>query len=679
MLALRPSYWREEILASQSSLRGHLGAGYDRLVQQYRGSRWGSSNSSEDFEDHPENHAFEWLALMMGQAVPGTPQIKAVSAEATGELAESAVQLELAVNEVLMKSRFRREMHRAFVDFGMRWAAVLVKPQPQMGAWQFNDPPNWPQAMRLSLKDVVFDPRALSSDSLRWIGRRVRADKDDVIAAAKDSELGWNRELIDGLAEVSESNESVQHSRPGKQWWGGPDRHQVEWFEVWVPELEQEWTPALSKKYGGAKSWREAGFNGMVLTIAMEMEESKPSSAGDETKDEEWIREPRPYFGPPEGPIELIRGYDVPDEAVPLSNLGAVEAQVEYLNDLVVAMQDSARRWKRLTLVGAEDPELPIKISEGEHDGLFTTNVTDLRKNVQTVEYGGTSNEQIVATDIAKSTLDRISGMDDAQRGNVTGEGTATEVYAAAQASAARVGVVLGNFREGMTAVIRRMCWYIWNDHTFRALLGPEAAARIFHVRTGELRGNGAIRVRGGRRNEKGEPVPMAPNLDAVSVQIHTFAMHEFGTTNPQQQLMEFDQAAMAYLPLTSDPRFLHVDWAQFAADRRRYSAGPDPFASVDFERGREIGMLMLQAQVEPPQAAGPAQPAYGQGSKGGGGPSWRVQPTSGQERPFARAGGLLAAGRNTPAQGGKDKAKARKSGLSSQPKKAPQPAESDA
>lgn len=653
-LTALPSYWRQEIQACHTALREHLGASYDAMVRGYTGGRWGNGSDEED--ENPENHAFEWISLMQGQACPGTPQVKAISADAIGPLAQQATQLELSVNELLVKSKFRREMLKVFIDHGMRYGAVWVAPQPQMGAWQFADPPNWPQAMRLSLKDFVFDVRALDAESLRWLGRRVRMDKEDVLEAARaDKSLGWNLPLLEELATVSEAEESSESERPAKRWWGGPDRSQVEFFEIWVPELELEWDGEAKRKFKGRKSWREAGFNGLILTVALGMGDDRPFGAGVTMDQDPWIREPRPFFGPPDGPIEFFRAYDVPDEVIPLSNLTAVQSQVEFLNDLTWAMSESARRWKRLVFVTSEDPDLAVKVTETDHDNVLTTNVSDVKKGIQEVEVGGTTDQQIMSTDMAKNRLDRIAGMDDAQRGNVTGQGTATEVYAAAQASMARSGIIISNFREGMVGVIKKMCWYIWNDHTFQMLLGPEAAARVFNVRTGELKGHGVIKVQGGTMGPDGEPENMAPNFDAVSISIHTFHTTEYGTTSPAQQLLEFDQAAMNYLPLTSDPRFLHVDWAKFFADRRRYVNGPDPTAAVDFELGRTIGMHLLQAQLEAPQAAGAASPQHGQGSKAGGGPGWRVgQPAQKtQGGPTARAGGLLKPQSNSPAKPG--------------------------
>lgn len=651
-LQVTPSYWREEIRASQEVLRPYLGDAYERVIRNYTGGRHGEDAFGQSGDDSdPENHAFEWIALMQGQAIPGVPQIRATASETLGEVAEQAQQLELAMNELLLKSKFRREMCKVFVDYSMRWGVCLVKPIPQLGAYQYEDPPDWPQAMRLSIRDYFWDPRSLDAETRRWQGHRVRADKKDLLEDAKKyPDLGWNLRLLEQLGEVTDSDGQTDNStvKPKIRWGGGPDREQVEYIEVWVPELELEFTPADRKRTGRA-SWREAGFNGIILTVPLDWEwDKQPDEA-----EEPWLREPRPFFGPPSGPYEFFQGYYVPDDSAPLSAVGAVENQMRYLNDLARAMISSARRWKRLVFVSNEDPDLPIQVEEGMHDGVLTTNVGDVKRGIQQVEVGGTSNEQIVATDIAKNRLDRASGVDDAQRGNVTGQGTATEVLAATQASAARVGMILGNFREGMLGVLQKMAWYVWNHHQFQIQVGPEAAAKLRHPRTGEpVR---APVIRGGSpkinpQTGKVEAVPMAPHFDAVSIQIHTFSVQSFGTITPTQQLMEFDQTAMAYMPLISNPQFLHVDWASFFADRRRLIQGADFSASIDFDLGRQVAMAQLGAQLEQSQGAqGPAQPTQAKATQqSGSGPSWRVTMKNGPQPSAYARGGLLKPGGNT-------------------------------
>jgi hypothetical protein len=650
-LKVTPGYWREEVRASQEVLRPYLGEAYDDLIRNYHGGRHGRDESKGDDEPDPENTGFEWIALMMGQAIPGIPQVKTSSSEAQGELAEQSEQLEIALNELLLKSKFRRECCKLFVDYSMRWGVGLVKPIPQLGAYQFQDPPRWPQAMRVSIRDFFFDPRALDADTWRWQGHRVRADKEDILEDAKENpDLGWNVALLERLTTITEAEEDqggANAARPQIRWGGGPDRQQVEYVEVWIPELELEFTEKDRKRLGGARSWREAGYNGLILTVPLDYEPGVP-----EGEDEDWIREPRPFWGPSSGPYEFFHAYYVPDDSAPLSPLGAVENQSEYLNDLAKAMIRSARNWKRLVIVGSEDPELPIKVEEGEHDSIFTTNATDVRRSIQQVELGGTSNEQIVATDIAKNRHQRASGLDDAQRGNVTGEGTATEVLAATQASAARVGLILNDFREGMLGLIYKMAWYVWNDHQFQIQTGSQNASRLRHSSTGEplrfpvIRG-GSVEV-GPEGQEAAQP--MAPNLDAVSISLHTFNVQPFGTTSPQQQLLEFDQTAMAYMPLISDPRFLHVDWAKFFADRRRLVQGPDFATCVDFEEARKIAAAMLQMELEGgPKADGPPSPMFSGGhSPNGGGPAWRVGMKDGPQHSEYARGGLLSPGKNT-------------------------------
>jgi len=648
-LQLEHAYWREEIIAAQEVMRPYLGEAYDQMVLNYTGGRHGQDDIDRDpDENDPENHAFEWIALMQGQAIPGVPQTKAESLIPEDPvLQQEASQLQLALNELSTKTNLRRELFKLFVDYSMRWGVGLVKPKPTLGAYQFEDPPEWPQVMRLSLRDWVCDVRALDAETRRWAGHRVRLDLEDVMdEALEDEDSGWNLEWLRQV-ETRESDESGTDGnglRPRIRRGSGPDRKQVEVFEVWVPELELEFTDEDAKRTG-KKSWVEAGYNGLILTISTDTDEETRQI----DTDEPWPRVPRPFFGPPCGPYQFFQGYFVPDDGFPLSAIGAVEGQMEFLNDLVRAMNKSARRYKRVVFVSSEDPELAINVTEGEHDGVYTTNVGDLKKGIQEATIGGPSNEQIVTADIAKERLNKASGLDDAQRGNVTGQGTATEVLAATQASAARVsGTIIGNFREGMLGLYRKMAWYVWNSPTFKMLVAPSATP-MFRPDGQQIRGGVVVRGGSPRLNEDTgelEAQAMAPNFDAVSIQIHTFSLQSFGTTSPQQQLMEFDTAAMAYLPMVSDPRFLCVGWRRFFGERRRLVQGPDFSESIDFDLAAQIAAVQLQQQVEQAQPDTPQNKPTGGGQ--GNGPGWRVTMKGGpQPSEYARGGGLLKAGSN--------------------------------
>tara|TARA_R110000751_G_scaffold162734_3_gene269191 strand:- start:253 stop:1647 length:1395 start_codon:yes stop_codon:yes gene_type:complete len=387
-------------------------------------------------------------------------------------------------------------------------------------------------------------------------------DKADLITEAKDDpDMGWNLAAIEAVS----ANSGLDKIRKDIN---GPDRNEIVAYEIWVPEAFED-----------EDSTEEDGFHGTIYTIAVGMEV--------EGKDQpQFIRDPRPYWGPRWGPYTFFGAYDVPDEAVPLSPITAVESQVDDLNDHVRAASTSAAAYKKIVLVDSTANDLPTKIKDSE--GHFVIPVNGLEKDrVIEVELGGITQTQVGYIQMARERLDRNSGIHEAQRG-VTQGGTATEVAVAERSSESRMGFIVSKFQAAVTRLLSTVAWYMYHDEEVVFPMGAEAAAEYGIEEPWFL---------GGTHKEGS-----GATYDDLELEIEPYSMARTSEALQQQRAMQVLTVITQVAPMI--PQIPWVDWGAVLKSVGESMKVPDLVEMVDIDLALEVAQMKnsFEAQGNDPR-----------------------------------------------------------------------------
>lgn len=366
--------------------------------------------------------------------------------------------LQYALSRWMVDTNYRRHLVRMAYDAQFAYCVSVVRQEAAPGYdTRHSSSPQWPKACRISPRRFVMDPLALHWTEGRYSGHLSVWDKDALIELADDKESGWNKKLLQDLAvEVGKE----KYGRDAFATQNAPQRDELAIWEVWVPEMDLDDSPGA-----------DDGYHGTIYTIA-------EGQANYGSGKDEWVREPRPYYGPRWGPYCFAGIYTVPDSPWPLAPLQAVDRQAKDVNDQARAMSKASREYKRLVLVNSGANKL-IQDLKSKPD-MFVVPVAGLNANeVISLEIGGVTSQQIEQYNINRDRLDRQLSMADAQRGTANGRGTATENQIADDATSTRMAFVKEEFAECPRCELRTVAWYMYHDDRVIIPLGEDAAAEL--------------------------------------------------------------------------------------------------------------------------------------------------------------------------------------------------------
>jgi hypothetical protein len=387
-------------------------------------------------KDLCESVVHAYTAMLLPRVAHDNPRVRVTSALPRIQ-AEAVTKIEGALNRWSQLTRFRGTIERLAMDYIMGWAVALVTNEPvKSGRYWDADGPYLPRVYRINPEHFILDPLAGHFEESRWAGHQWFIDKQDLIRKA-ETEPYWDLKAVEALATTTDREEMDERQVP--------DRRQVAIYEIWVPELHQqegeEWDRAMD----------DARVNGTVFTVGRYQ-----SSAGANAS--EFIRAPRPYYGPRQGPYTLFGAYAVPGDPYPLSPIVAVMRQAEAANVAAESQERAAREYRRLAV---------SRDSQKIQDVLRDPSVQVVPGEPQTVgqiEVGGQTPQHQAAAAMTLDRFDRAIGMSDALRGNITGDGTATEAAIAQGAANARIAHVTRNFVDSVESVETKVAWYMWHD-----------------------------------------------------------------------------------------------------------------------------------------------------------------------------------------------------------------------
>lgn len=601
-LKLTPAGLSDELRISKLKVQSHL-KDWEQDVASY--ATPGFKTGFGSFASSPENHNFEWIALNLAKLVAGTPHCR-ISTTRPGEAEVRAKALTYALNHWARLTHMREKLERFGVDLSIRYAVALVTSEPQPGYVEAEDPPYWPSITRLSIKRFLFDPTALEPEQWQWAAHLTIRNRSDVIAAAESGqEKGWDVKALRALTEPS-----LKEYRPSDA--QRVERDEIAYWEFWVPGEPTE-------------AERDEGYNGRIFTVL----------DGEEAKDDDgWVREPRDFFGPISGPYVFVGAYPVPDEAVPLAPLVASRQQAEYLNRIKRATILAVEAYKRLLLVRGDDAMVQ-SIKDNPTETVFKYEGPDVREAAISFEVGGITQQLLVAGEDARQTLDRVSGMFDADRGNVTGDATATENLQAGQASAQRTGFLTTKFMEFTARLFFVAAYYFDRDEDVVLDLPPEAAGQ-FQGPNGEPLEHPVIR---GGMAEGANP----DDFNSLDLTIDVGSMTRSVEMANEYKLLQIELTLQSLMLMAPHAAYMNV--AKYLSLRAEITGIPELEELANPQMMAAVSMLMLQQGGEAQNAGSKgAQPRLSSDIKPGGGkparkPTPLEQSGSGAGKP-SRPGG---------------------------------------
>lgn len=429
----------------------HIPAQVQRYVGRIDAGTYETGEAYENFD--PENHAFEYISLKQAKFAKAPKWI--VNSRRGPEEAADALAMKMALDRWSRDIDFRNRARQLYTDFCFADCIAVMEREPVPGSDEGvqTSVRKRPVFKRLSRKRFAKDPLAIALDECRWMGHESIRDKEDLLKLAEDKDSGWNAKVIETLTE------GVGEMRRDKDAYRAPDRHEIRIREIWVPEHK---LPEDDKGWMGVPvKFRDKMFHGTIFTLGIGKEDTT-----------DFVRDPRPFFGPRWGPYHVGSYLFVPDEASGLSPFKAVEGQVREANAVARGMRLSMEKRKNIVVVSSKDASAADKIRDTRDGEVAIVNVDDIRTATMALPLGGTDEQQLAYREITKQSLSQASGINDAKRGNVTGNATATENAIAEAGDTARTTGEENQFDNFLAGVGRSAAWYIHYDDEYVAPVG---------------------------------------------------------------------------------------------------------------------------------------------------------------------------------------------------------------
>lgn len=588
MLATNPRDLYEEVRAAERMREKHT-TSMGEQVEKFTGPFYKDAGPYNGYA--AENHYYEFISLVVPRLVFDNPRVR-VETRRPGSQSLVAQAIKHGLNRWVRDANLRKVLTDVATDMCFNFGVVLVTEEKNKGLrpnadMQTTNTPMWPVCTRIPQHRFFVDPVAESLDTARFVGHKWVRDKEDLLEMAeKDKDAGWDAEAIEKMAVTTDNKELGRDEKDL------PDREEVVCYEIYIPEIELE--DSLGEKQG---------FNGTIYTLAVAVDDEDEKAA--------FIRKPRPYYGPRTGPYVLFGIYKVPNQIYPLSPLVAIEGQVEELNRHAEAASYSAESYKKLILVDNTDPKFVQRIKDSQDNYVIPVSGLEKQRVVQ-AEIGGMTQQQLAYLQVARDRLDRNSGITDAQRGNIEGRGTATEVTVAAEASTIRMAFMKREFADAVQQVLRTVAWFLYHDDRVVMPLGADAQREM---------GIEEPWLVGGDHDPEGNST-----FEDLELEIDPYSMERTTEGTHQRRTMEMYNMILQSAPMI--PQMPYLNWEEIYTRLGDALNQPDLGAMIDVDMARAMGQAQ-DAQPEgqrQPQprlqkdvgAAGKARPKITEAGKGG-------------------------------------------------------------
>lgn len=430
------------VTRAREIIRGYVGYDFDA------GRDYGSPS--------PENHAFEYMTLMLGRLVADNPAIAVRAPFAQFEWVADA--LEDAANQWIVRNNIQSIIEgivaEALICYGVGMVSFEVDPAAPVTA-------NGTRRMRPVFAHIPFwryfrDYRGCNGIPQRFEGHVWVRDKADLENDERYDPAMVEKLMVDaGLSDAGERDSS-------------PTRKEVVGYEVWVPDAKLP--PGLDPQK----------YHGMVYTLgttALGGADPNDGRIRDGKRVSGYLREPQPFYGPASGPYKLFGGWPVPGSPYRLAPLMATKEQAEEHNAHMNAITHSALQRKTVIITNSANTGLKNTL-KNSRDGYVYGVKGYQSGQFDQIEIGGPTKEQLDYADRVKQRLDNNLGMSDAQRGNPKVGVTATADQISANSSNIRTDSYQTSIKNATADVMRNVCWYMFQSEFFVTRLSAEFAKK---------------------------------------------------------------------------------------------------------------------------------------------------------------------------------------------------------
>lgn len=430
------------------------------MVERYHGPSYREDRA--DFSnDDPENFAHEYVSMVLPRIIYDNPKFRVRSGSPMLDVLVGK-KLQVAMNRWARVTNLRRTLERVATDMLFSWGIALVVNEPRREARQMDGKePYLPRVYRISPERFIIDPAATNWEDARYMGHCYAIDKDDLIAKAKNDDT-YDVDAIREIAPNTDIEESRDESGRHVE-----DRSEITVYEIWVPEIDDAAMEIVDTMLGA----------NMVSGTIYTMVKGKKGSS----KWGGYIRRPIPFYGPASGPYTMMGVYTVPDDPYPLSPIMAIQSQIDDLNAHLSSMRSSAAAYKRLVMVDARNHKLAQDLKDKPHDFIVLSESLD-KDRVVNLEVGGITAQQVNYSQMAQDRLDRVSGIHDAMRGNISGSATATEIAVAESSATMRMAHLKRQFQDAVDELARKVAWYLWHDNRIFLPLGQDGVNALMEA-----------------------------------------------------------------------------------------------------------------------------------------------------------------------------------------------------
>jgi hypothetical protein len=557
MLKLDITSLRREIESAESFRDQHL-TEWRRMIERFHGPAY---RSIDVHEDDPENFVHEYIALLLPRIVHDSPKVRIQSARPVSQ-SMTAGLLEAGINRWCKMTKVRTTLERITTDMLLAYGVGMVVNEPRKGYRPIDgNDPYLPRLYRISPDRFFIDPAATNQEDARYMGHCWVVDREDLLAQA-EREDGWDSEVINSVADNTEID-TLRDNSLGVR--AIPDRKELVVYEVFVPEISDEMIDEIDDATGLQI------FNGTIYTMI------KGQSADGKKKDSGFARKPRPYYGPRSGPYTIYGVYTVPDDPYPLSPITAIVPQIDDVNNHLRSMRYSASAYKRLIAVDSRNAKMAQDIRD--KDDLYVVLADGLDPSqVVPIEIGGITPQQVQYSSLAQDRLDRVSGIHDAMRGNITGNATATEISIAESSSGMRMAHIKRQFQECVNECMKNVAWFLFHDHKIQFPIGEDGVEIT------------------------GEPEPifspsaMVGQFEDLDIDIDAMSMERVSDIVLQKRSMEMLQIVSSIAQQTI--QFPHVKWPEIMSMVGDSMNIPNLADFIDQQKITQ----MQQGAAQPPQ-----------------------------------------------------------------------------
>lgn len=502
MLDLTPRKLREAIMVALT-LRRDVTRHSAALIRQYAAdsrATWAAEDAGF------ENHNYEWVVNIVPNLVFTNPTVRVTD---MGFKDQRTEDVERAMKSWVAQTKLNWDLTQIAYDMQFDFGIGYVCLEPTPGLRQPGEfRPMRPRLRRLSPRQYFKDARTPEFGRPRFEGHIFVKDYDEMAAEVViDPMTGTPTPKYDltalGLITKDDGLDELRKDLMQDGIDLGPDQGKaIVGFEVYVRD-----------ESGGGK-WLTLGF----------------TSGGDAA----FLREEREYAGPRGGCYQDFGVYVIPDQVYPLAALAVTRKQVEEINKHRWQAAQDAESAKQVAVVNGQAQGVIGTLQDAPSGSIIS--IPGFQGQVQTIVMGGMMPQTAEYVAEQKGFLDRLSGLNEVIRGNITGSATATEIAQASNYADIRIKYAVSRFRDCTAQSLGKVADLMWSD---KSVVFP-ITAEIDDGAGGQVLQRGTFM--GGTDEMEDPENPWMPN---PTIEIEPYSMEFTNQNTLRQQMMEFQQSVL--------------------------------------------------------------------------------------------------------------------------------------